>query len=102
MESPKKKIWPVAVTEATRYRASLIAALYKMKIGDVIDRAIVAYANILRVGDKLEQEFPKDGIETPPKSGPPRRPPSLRKFQEHTDFFKNRRTPPAKPPEEPS
>ena len=78
----------VPVSEEARYRVALIASLYKMKMGDVLDRAIVCYANVLRIGDKIQEQFPKEGIDTPPLTGTPRRPPTLPNFHGLEGVFK--------------
>jgi len=91
-----KKVWPVSVDDSTRYKAALIAALLKLPVGQVIERAVACYANVIRVNDLMEQEFPKDGLEPPKPSGRRGRPPKLSSFQEHKDWFAARRGTPDK------
>lgn len=90
-DKKRPRTWLVTVSEDARYKASLIATLYKLRIGDVLERAIICYANVIRIGEKMEKEFPKQGLDTPPKSGEPRRPPKLTDFTQHEDFFKTRK-----------
>lgn len=91
MTGKKQKPWPVACLPETRYRVSVIACLYKMNIGEVIDRAVVAYANVLRLADKMEIEFPREGLQAPARRTRLRKQPNLSKFREHAEWFANRK-----------
>jgi hypothetical protein len=94
----------VAVLPDTKYRAALIASLYHLKLGEVIDRAVVCYANSLRIADKMDVEFPRTGLETPglDKTGH-RRPPRLSAFKQHSKWFTSLPAPEKdEKPEEPS
>lgn len=92
-KKPARLMWPVKVLPDTRYRASLIAVMYKLKIGEVIDRAIVCYANELRLTARMEAEFPVQGLRPPPKDRErptEREIPRIGKYPEHKEWFRKR------------
>ena len=97
--APRKKsryerlnLWKLhGISKETKWRAALISAITDIPIGKVVERAIICYANTLRIAEYLESEFPKAGIEAPPVRKGRTNKSNLNQFPQHKAFMESRK-----------